>query len=30
MLNKLLRPPVKKENKGQQRKYDPLFPKPDT
>ena len=29
MLNKLLRPPVKKESKGQLRKYDPQFPKPD-
>lgn len=29
MLNKLLRPPIKKENKGQLRKYDPQFAKPD-
>ena len=29
MLNKLLRVPVKKQNKGKLRKYDPQFVKPD-
>ncbi len=29
MLNKLLRPPAKRQSKGVLRKYDPHFPKPD-